>query len=523
MSAASGLVGSLRHLKSGGRGWAALHALIVLGCWETWSSHRDLPLFLTFATWVVFGLIPGFIARVYNQQMVRQHYSAARRLARWIAWLHPADGWRQQASIIHALELAHEGDTTTALAMLEKLRTSDSPIGWLAKVHLYRITNQWEEVLKWHQADSRRLNQMQTLIPVMLRAHGECGDVVGMAALYRIQRGAIEKMIPPASRDLCRLMLFAFCGRRHLVEYLFSHSLAPMPEAIKSYWIATAESAAGNSESARSRFDALLASADPPTRLSVERRLSHLADPPVLLDEPTEQLILEVARDHSHDESFGARRSLFSAKARATQLVIALNIAMYGAELALGGGTNADALMRLGAMYPPAVYGGEWWRLLAAQFLHFGLLHLAMNMATLWLLGPFVEFALGTRRFLVTYLTAGTASMLIVLCLAGRNSEQVLVGASGCIMGLVGAMGALMLRGWRQERAATARRRLIAILLIIVMQTVFDSVVPEVSMTAHLSGTVTGFLVALIFRHRLQPVTPEPPDAETVEQESVDP
>jgi rhomboid protease GluP len=125
-------------------------------------------------------------------------------------------------------------------------------------------------------------------------------------------------------------------------------------------------------------------------------------------------------------------------------------------------------------------------------------------MFALWLLGPFVEFALGSRRYLLVYLIAGVGSMGAVMWFAsGPAREQITVGASGCIMGLVGATGALMLRGWVRSGAASAKRRLISTLIIIAMQTAFDFVVPQVSMTAHLSGAVIGFAVTILLRARL--------------------
>jgi rhomboid protease GluP len=142
--------------------------------------------------------------------------------------------------------------------------------------------------------------------------------------------------------------------------------------------------------------------------------------------------------------------------------------------------------------------------LVVSLFLHFGPAHLAMNMLALWVLGPFVEFALGARRFLLVYMVAGLGSMGVVMAFAsGPNGEQLTAGASGCIMGLVGATAALMLRGWRREKAVSARRRLAAMLLIVGVQIIFDSVVPNVSMTAHLSGALIGFIATMILRDRL--------------------
>jgi len=130
-------------------------------------------------------------------------------------------------------------------------------------------------------------------------------------------------------------------------------------------------------------------------------------------------------------------------------------------------------------------------------------------MLGLWILGPFAEFSLGFRRFLVVYLLAGIGSMAVVIALSsGAQGDDLTAGASGSVMGLVGATGALMLRGWLREKALAAKRRLAAMILIVAMQTLFDFVVPHVSMTAHLSGAFIGFAVTLALRDRLgaQPI-----------------
>ncbi len=188
---------------------------------------------------------------------------------------------------------------------------------------------------------------------------------------------------------------------------------------------------------------------------------------------------------------------------------MALNVFMFAAETCMGGGTDPRVLYRLGALLPPAVRAGEWWRMITAAFLHFGALHLTMNMLGLWILGPFVEFALGFRRFVLVFLLTGIGSMAVIMALSSTDDPQSLtVGASGGIMGLVGATGALMLRGWLLEGAHVAKRRLVLVLMIVAMQTLFDSVVPQVSMTAHLSGTVIGFAATMLLQHRFKSPTP---------------
>jgi rhomboid protease GluP len=220
-------------------------------------------------------------------------------------------------------------------------------------------------------------------------------------------------------------------------------------------------------------------------------------------DREDEKLIQDVAMEHRHELKFSTWRSPLSRRARVTQLILAANLVAFAAEVNLGGSTKIEVLYQMGAMSTSAVMEGEWWRLVAPMFLHFGPVHLAANMFALCLLGPYCEYALGPLRYLLTYLAAGIGSFatLMAVSLALEN-PQFAVGASGSIMGLAGAIAALTLRGWKREGALPARRRLFGVLAIVAMQTVFDWMTPEVSMTAHLSGAAIGFTVVAFLGER---------------------
>ena len=487
-----------------GIGWAVLYLTTLVVDILGWFFHQPALIYAAAGMWVLFVLVPGAIGKLYQQRLLQKRYSGARRLAQIIRFLHPGDGWREQPKLIRALELAQQGELTTASEILQRLQGLKSTTGLAAILNLYQLTGRWEEFLLWQSLNSHALERSTHLLPFLLRARGETGDLRGMVELYDRRKSQIRKLIPPSTRDLCRLPLFAFCGRRPAVEGLFAGSLAAVPAPTREFWLATADMAAGKLELAKRQFDSQLPSADAPLRLAIERRLARLTSQPPPLDAAAEQVVDEAAREHGHDENFTGRRSLFSKYARATQIFIVLNVAMFVVETRLGGATNEGTLFRLGALYPPAVHAGQWWRLLASLFLHFGWLHLTMNMLALWILGPFTEFALGFRRYSLLYLLSGIGSMFVVMHLgSGADGEQMTLGASGSIMGLVGATAALMLRGWRQHKALSARRRLTALLLIIALQSLSDSVVPQVSMTGHLSGAVIGFVIALLLRDRL--------------------
>lgn len=109
-----------------------------------------------------------------------------------------------------------------------------------------------------------------------------------------------------------------------------------------------------------------------------------------------------------------------------------------------------------------------------------------------------MEQTLGRRRYLLTYFGAGIGSMLTLVGLTELHllSPDISVGASGAIMGLIGAMGAIMVRGWRVDKAPVARQRLIQVVAIVLLQTVLDLAIPASSLPGHLSGVIFGFLIA---------------------------
>lgn len=184
-----------------------------------------------------------------------------------------------------------------------------------------------------------------------------------------------------------------------------------------------------------------------------------------------------------------------------TYILIGLNLLIYGLEIKLGGSQNFLALERLGALIPEKVLAGEWWRLIGANFLHYGLFHLATNMLSLFFVGRLIELSLGVKYYLTIYLVSGIGSMLTFTLLAFRLglNNVFLVGASAAIMGLIGSILAIFLQIWLKRRhSVTAKRRLQQIILIVIIQFIFDNLIPQVSFHAHLFGFIIGFLISSV-------------------------
>ncbi len=132
--------------------------------------------------------------------------------------------------------------------------------------------------------------------------------------------------------------------------------------------------------------------------------------------------------------------SLFGARPIATQVLLGINVAVFLLSLAMGDGISGrpavDGLLIEGAAFGPFIdQGGEWWRIITAGFLHYGLFHIAFNMYALWVLGPTFERSLGRVRFVLVYfacLIGGSFGALLV------TPSGLTAGASGAIFGLMG-------------------------------------------------------------------------------------
>jgi len=194
--------------------------------------------------------------------------------------------------------------------------------------------------------------------------------------------------------------------------------------------------------------------------------------------------------------------------APAVFVIIFLNLAVFGIELWRGALNNQLELHRMGALdLNEVINDGEFWRLFTALFLHNSVAHIAFNLFALYILGPPFEKIIGFIRFLACYLISGLGSTagvaLLTLLKIVRPAE--LVGASGCIMGIVGAWAGFLLR---HRHVWEAKQRLMNILLIIAIQIVFDIFTPEVSTSAHLCGLITGFVIGLAVSPKRMLATP---------------
>ena len=188
-----------------------------------------------------------------------------------------------------------------------------------------------------------------------------------------------------------------------------------------------------------------------------------------------------------------------------TKALVALNVGIYLAQLAQGASVNANSgsIFENGALYGPLVAQGDWWRLITAAFLHYGPIHLGMNMLAVWWFGRALEDALGPVRFILLYLVSGLAGSAGALL---ASPTAVTVGASGAIFGLMGAAVVVM-----RNRGINPMESGLGVWLGINL--VFTFAIPGISIGGHLGGLIGGALAAFLMfdlrdRVRMPPLMP---------------
>src|SRR2546430_5247233 len=187
----------------------------------------------------------------------------------------------------------------------------------------------------------------------------------------------------------------------------------------------------------------------------------------------------------------GVRRAAFEGTgAKVTKALIGVNVAVYVAELATGGGVNGtgSTIYLHGVLFGPLLEQGEWWRLMTAAFLHYGPVHLLLNMVALYWFGSLLEERIGSGRYLLLYLVSGLAGSAGALLWSNRFLTPT-VGASGAIFGILGA-GLVLDRQRDYVFRGTAPGGL-------VLNFVFTFSISGISKGGHIGGLVGGILCAL--------------------------
>ena len=173
-------------------------------------------------------------------------------------------------------------------------------------------------------------------------------------------------------------------------------------------------------------------------------------------------------------------RSIKVFNPRVTQVLIGICVLLSVLGF-LGIGTKSEFIQEF-AMVPAyiAVYG-EYWRLLTAAFVHGGLLHLAMNMLMLWVMGRTVEQVIGRLGLLMVFILSALGGTVASYFFSAPMSAS--VGASGAIFGLFATVFVFGREYGRNTQE---------IMGVIVLNLLIGFVVPGIDWRAHAGGLLVG-------------------------------
>ena len=206
-------------------------------------------------------------------------------------------------------------------------------------------------------------------------------------------------------------------------------------------------------------------------------------------DEKGIELLFKITDDinRTNERKNKKMEKIFSSKKPiVTYSLIALCVIMF---IISGFGYSTQALLLFGANYGPLVKSGEIYRLITCMFLHGGIIHLGLNMYSLYIIGPRVEDFFGKWKYLLIYFISGISASLLSI---GLNNNVISVGASGAIFGL---FGSLIYFGYsyRGYVGALVKGQVIPIVMYNLIMGFF---IPGIDMWGHIGGIIGGIITA---------------------------
>ncbi|GLS23415.1 hypothetical protein GCM10007874_64360 [Labrys miyagiensis] len=474
-----------------GRMFALLSLVILVAVAGYWL----LPGVYGYLTVLALALVyaPGLLMLKAQRETIAGRSISAARLSGLAVLLHPDRTTRYTAALFSAVARPTPQERVEALTAMRS--TVAGPEALMLELQILRQQGDWPGMVDFLRSHSVPLVGDAVLFPI--RALGETGQLDALVQTYAAHRTTLGRSHVPL------MIMLAFCGRVDAVAALLP-TLSILPPVVKAFWHATALQAAGRFDEARR----LLETFDPAALTDIQREMiaARLKRPvveaaPLLSPAAAQQLdmmAMRAGRDAPLRQADWRRTPL-------TYLLILANCVMFGVEMFVGDSQDTQTLYDLGALWPPdVIHDQQWWRLVSAMFLHAGPEHLISNMFALWVLGRFVEIGMGTWRMAVIYGVGGLISMagVVGLTAAGLTEPNLLVGASGAIFALLGAIALQRLTDFLATRTVADRRNLSMVGLVLVLQAGIDLALPQISFTAHLIGLLAGIALGWILKRR---------------------
>jgi rhomboid protease GluP len=144
-----------------------------------------------------------------------------------------------------------------------------------------------------------------------------------------------------------------------------------------------------------------------------------------------------------------------------------------------------------GADFGPLTLNGQWWRLVTSMFVHFGIVHIGLNMWCLWNLGRAAEHLMGRASYLLGYFVSGIFASIVSVYWHPMAAGA---GASGAIFGMAGVLVSYVYLKKTPAHLQINNRMLGSLGTFIAYNLAFGAL-PGISNAAHIGGLVMGLAV----------------------------
>ncbi len=217
----------------------------------------------------------------------------------------------------------------------------------------------------------------------------------------------------------------------------------------------------------------------------------------IAIDQLKQDTIVAAEKEIKKAELVDKAMNLSGSNLYITYGIIAINILVFTLMVFDGAGimeTNTLIHIKWGANYGPLTLSGDYWRLLTSTFIHFGIIHVLMNMYCLYTIGIYLEPMLGKVKYITAYLATGILASVVSLW--WHTEPTVSAGASGAVFGMYGLFLALLTTDLIPKSVRDALLKSIGIFIIYNLAYGMKSGVDN---SAHVGGLVSGFVLGYLY------------------------
>jgi len=230
------------------------------------------------------------------------------------------------------------------------------------------------------------------------------------------------------------------------------------------------------------------------------------------------------ARTPADGEAVRFARAVLNRPYKFTIILLVANIFVFilmwqtsGIPLSMSAPLPYEVLIPFGAKVNYLIQTGhQWWRFVTPMFLHVNLLHLLVNMYSLWIVGPYVEKLYGSAKFVAFWVLTGVAGVVAsyltvrpgfatggIRAFIFKAADVPSAGASGALFGLVGVLFVFGIK-FRHELPDGFKRAFGTGLLPMILMNLFIGYVLRgfIDNAAHLGGLISGAILALVVDYR---------------------